>query len=101
MADQKNQGMQDSQSGRTPQGKQSSQTPSSENLKNRDRNKDRDRDDEKLTDLERSKRDAGETRNEERDNIQGRSRTSTTGSLGREQDDEDADSDDVNRRERL
>jgi len=94
MADQKNQnqGTQDSQSGRTPQGK-SSQQPTSENLRDRDRN--REREDEKkgsLSDLDR-KKGAMDTRNEETDNLQGRTRTSTPGSELR---DEDEDNDELN-----
>ena len=102
MADQKNQnqGSQDSQA-RTPQGRQSSQQPSSENLKDRDRNRDRDEERKKgsLSDLDRNKG-AMDTRNEERDNLEGRSRTSAGSEL---RDDEDSDelNDDNRRGDRL
>jgi len=102
MADQKNQnqGTQDSQSGRTPQGK-SSQQPTSENLRDRDKN--REREDENkgsLSDLDR-KKGAMDTRNEERDNLQGRSRTSTTGSELRDDEDTDELNDESRRGDRL
>jgi hypothetical protein len=102
MADQKNQnqGTQDSQSGRTPQGKQSSQQPTSENLKNRD--KTRERDEERagsLSDADRRKG-AMDTRSEETDNLEGRTRTSATGSERRD-DDEDELNDDTRRQDRL
>jgi len=102
MADQKNQnqGTQDSQS-RTPQGKQSSQQPTSENLRNRDKNRERD-DEQKgsLSDLDRRKN-AGDTRNEDRSEMQGRTRTSTSGAEGREDEDNDELNDQSNRSERL
>ena len=102
MADQKNQnqGTQDSQTGRTPQGK-SSQQPTSENLRDRDKN--REREDEKkgsLSDLDR-KKGAMDTRNEETDNLQGRSRTSTTGSELRDDEDSDELNDESRRGDRL
>ena len=101
MADQKNQnqGTQDSQS-RTPQGKQSSQQPSSENLKNRDKNRERDEERQGMpSDLDRRK-DAGDTTNEERSNVQGRNRTSTSGTERLEDEDND-ELNDTNRSERL
>ena len=100
MADQKNQNQpQDSQSGRTPQGKQSSQQPTSENLKNRDRNRERDEEKTDLSDADRRKG-AMDTRNEDRDNLQGRSRTSTTGSENRDEDDDELN-DESRRQDRL
>jgi len=101
MADQKNQNQrtQDSQSARTPQGK-ASQQPTSENLRDKDKN--RERDEEKkgsLSDLDR-KKGAMDTRNEERDNLQGRSRTSSDAEL-RDDDDNDELSDESRRQDRL
>jgi hypothetical protein len=100
MADQKNQnqGAQDSQTSRTPQGRQSSQQPTSENLKNRDKNKDRDN--ENLSDPDR-KKSAMDTSNEDRTNIEGRNRNSTTGAEGREEEENDDMNDEQRTGDRL
>jgi len=101
MADQKNQNQrtEDSQSARTPQGK-SPQQPTSENLRDKDKNKERDEERKgSPSDLDR-KKGAMDTRNEERDNLQGKSRTSSDAEL-RDDEDNDELNDQSRRQDRL